>query len=188
MPKTLQFKALCHLYADDVYRFARHLLGSEADAEDASQEVLLKLWHGLGDVNLLKARSWLMQTTRNHCLDLLRRRQRHGLEPLPEDDFAHDHARSSEPDPRESTQWADLREDLAAALQLLPEKQRSVFVLVEINGLRYREVATTLELPLNSVKVYLSRAKQTLQGHLQRHHPSTSNAKDHETASEQAHA
>ncbi|KAF0093141.1 MAG: RNA polymerase sigma-70 factor ECF subfamily [Puniceicoccaceae bacterium 5H] len=188
MPKTLQFKALCHLYSDDVYRYARHLLGSAADAEDAAQEVLLKLWHHGAAVNPFKARSWLMQTTRNHCLDQLRRRQRHHHEPLPESDFDHDNARAPEPDPLESTELADLRNELDRALQQLPETQRSIFVLIEINGLRYREVATTLDLPLNTVKVYLRRAREALQGHLSRHRPSPSNPSNHESASEKAHA
>ena len=47
-------------------------------------------------------------------------------------------------------------------LLLLPENLRSVFVLYEVNGLRYREIAEALEMPINSVKVYLSRAREKL--------------------------
>ena len=48
------------------------------------------------------------------------------------------------------------------SLRQLPENLRSVFVLYEVNGLRYREIAETLGIPINSVKVYLSRARERL--------------------------
>jgi RNA polymerase sigma-70 factor (ECF subfamily) len=50
-----------------------------------------------------------------------------------------------------------------AALQALPHNLRSVFVLYEVNGLRYREIAEHLDIPINSVKVHLLRARKRLQ-------------------------
>lgn len=53
-------------------------------------------------------------------------------------------------------------EEARRLLLKLPENLRSVFVLYEVNGLRYREIAEVLEMPINSVKVYLSRARERL--------------------------
>ena len=52
------------------------------------------------------------------------------------------------------------------AIQRLPENLRSVFVLYEIEGMKYKEISRALELPLNSVKVYLLRARKKLQEEL----------------------
>lgn len=53
-------------------------------------------------------------------------------------------------------------EEARRLLLRLPENLRSVFVLYEVNGLRYREIAEVLEIPINSVKVYLLRAREKL--------------------------
>lgn len=163
MRSALQFKLLCRLYADDVYRYARHLLGNPTDAEDATQEVLLKFWRHLDTIALRKSKAWLLRSTRNHCLDELRKAGRTVL--------LDDVQLAEQPDltpnnPRDLAHFCLLREDLEVALQQLPEKLRSVFVLYEINGTRYRDIATTLGIPLNSVKVYLRRARQQLFNHL----------------------
>lgn len=72
-------------------------------------------------------------------------------------------------DPREATDRASFRQEIDVALQGLTENLRSVFILHEINGLRYREVAETLDIPINSVKVYLSRARAQLKQRLTHH-------------------
>ena len=52
------------------------------------------------------------------------------------------------------------------AIKLLPENQRSIFVLYEIQGMKYKEISKTLEIPINTVKVYLMRARKQLQNKL----------------------
>lgn len=72
-------------------------------------------------------------------------------------------------DPRAAADHASFRKEIDVALQGLSENLRSVFILHEINGLRYREVAEALEMPINSVKVYLSRARAELKQRLTHH-------------------
>lgn len=162
MIRELEFQVLSQRHCDEIYRYALGLLGNRADAEDAAQEALLRLWNHLPTLNLFGVRAWLFKTTRNYCLDQIRRRSRLG--------------NGIGADPEEMEEWPD---DLAvdpsfaadASLQLeqarrvllkLPETLRSVFVLYEVNGLRYAEIAATLGMPLNTVKVNLLRAREKL--------------------------
>src|SRR4051794_13481287 len=74
MIRELEFQVLSQRHCDEIYRYALGLLGNRADAEDAAQEVLLRLWNHLPRLNLLNIRAWLFRTARNYCLDQLRRR------------------------------------------------------------------------------------------------------------------
>src|SRR5436189_1663884 len=74
MIRELEFQALTQRHCDEIYRYALGLLGNQADAEDATQEALLRLWNHLPRINLFNIRAWLLQVTRNYCLDQIRRR------------------------------------------------------------------------------------------------------------------
>lgn len=171
MIRELEFSALSHRYCDDVYRYARALLGNGADAEDATQEVLLRLWRYLPVVRLFNARAWLLRTTRNYCLDQIRKRSGRHAPVLVGDEVLDDYPDELTVDPVEAADSSDLQERINSALQELPENLRSVFVLYEVNGLRYREIAKTLEMPINSVKVYLSRAREKMRKLLTQYEP-----------------
>lgn len=168
MLRELQFKYLSNRHADDVFRFALTLLGNHADAEDAAQEVLIKLWSRLPVLTAGRMKTWMLTTTRHHCLDQLRKRQRNAsvsLEGIPET-FEHEGDRYEET--HNPTDCETIHHEVMQALDKLPENQRSAFALYEINGLKYRQIASTLNMPMNSVKVYISRARQNLQKHLKK--------------------
>lgn len=160
MIRNLKFKRHCRRYSDDVYRFARSILGNASDAEDATQEVLLRLWKHQDSIQRSDIRPWLLRTTRNHCIDEIRR-HRELLSPDADETFNLIPDERT-PSPAHAADHADLRQQIDLALDTLPENLRSVFVLYEVNGLRYREIADTLGIPINSVKVYLSRARTQL--------------------------
>jgi RNA polymerase sigma-70 factor (ECF subfamily) len=162
MIRELEFKILCERHSDQIYRYARALLANETDAEDATQEVLLRLWRHLPRLNPFNLKGWLMQTTRCYCLDQIRRRS-HQAAPLPLEDGVLEHQPDEFAVNPSLAADADLRlEQARNALLKLPENLRSVFVLYEVNGLRYREIANTLGIPINSVRVYLFRARERL--------------------------
>lgn len=160
--RELEFRALCRRHSDEIYRYARSLLANQADAEDATQEVLLRLWNHLPKMYPFNLRAWLLKTTRYYCLDQIRRRAS-AATPIPVDEA--DLAEQPDEAAVDPSAAADssLRLEQAKRLLLkLPENLRSVFVLYEVNGLRYREIAEVLEIPINSVKVYLLRAREKL--------------------------
>ncbi len=162
MIRELRFKILCRRHADEIYRFVRCMLGNATDAEDATQEVLLRLWLNLSTVRVLKARSWLYRTARNHCLDQIRRRSMVTLPILPGAEMLEKIVDEGCENPSRAADRDHLRMRIDAALQSLSETLRSVFILYEVNGLRYRQIAEQLDLPINSVKVHLLRARRKL--------------------------
>lgn len=138
------------------------MLGNAADAEDAVQEVLLRLWNHLGEVKVSKARAWLYRTTRNHCLDMLRQRARVEAVVMVGGGEMEAMADAGCGEPDLAADAETLRRRMDVALQALPHNLRSVFILYEVNGLRYREIAEHLDIPINSVKVHLLRARTGL--------------------------
>ena len=162
MLKEIEFEILARRHSDEIFRYARSLLGDAGEAEDATQEALLKLWRDLSKVRWGAARAWLYRTTRNHCIDILRRRSNRSFQ-LMDDGIALDETlASSEPSPLEALSLEELKERLDGALQQISEPQRSIFILYAINGMRYRDIAQILDLPINTVKVYLSRSRTKL--------------------------
>ncbi len=162
MIRELEFKILCERHSDEIYRYARALLANPADAEDATQEVLLRLWRHLPRLNPFNLRAWLLQTTRCYCLDQIRRRSNRAAPLSLEEGLPEDSPDEQAVDPSVAADARLRLEQAHRALLRLPENLRSVFVLYEVNGLRYREIARTLGIPINSVKVYLSRAREKL--------------------------
>ncbi len=164
MIRELEFQLLCRRHRDELYRFARAMLGSPADAEDATQEVLLRLWNHLPTLRLLNIRAWLFLTTRNFCLDQIRRRS-WAVQPA-DDEISDERVDELAVDPSLAADTTTRLEEAHEVLARLPESLRSVFVLYEVNQLRYREIAVALQIPINTVKVRLLRARQQLNQHL----------------------
>ena len=178
MIRELEFKILCERHSDEIYRYARALLANPADAEDATQEVLLRLWRHLPRINPFNLRAWLLRTTRHYCLDQIRRRSSQA-EPLPlEDGVLEDAPDELAVNPSLAADASLRLEQAHHVLQKLPESLRSVFVLYEVNGLRYREIAATLGIPINTVKVYLSRAREKLPNLVMRETPCKKTCQD----------
>jgi RNA polymerase sigma-70 factor (ECF subfamily) len=173
MIRELEFKLLCHRHSDEIYRYAHSLLGHRTDAEDATQEVLLRLWNHLPTLNPLNLRAWLLRSTRNYCLDQIRRRSNRTSLLLMDDESLDACPDELAIDPSQVADSSFRLEQARAALLELPENLRSVFVLYEVNGMRYREIAKTLEIPINSVKVYLARARAKLSELLSQKEPWT---------------
>jgi len=162
MIRELEFQVLSQRHCDEIYRYALGLLGNKADAEDAAQEALLRLWNHLPRLKLFNIRAWLFQTTRNYCLDQIRRRSRDASPNADPDEILEEWPDDLAVDPSFAADSSLLLEQARQALLKLPETLRSVFVLYEVNGLRYREIASTLGMPVNTVKVNLLRARQKL--------------------------
>jgi len=160
--REIEFKVLCQRHSDEIYRFAHSLLLNRADAEDATQEVLLRLWKHLPKMYPFNLRAWLLQTTRCYCLDEIRHRTNQAAPMLLDDEILDDRPDDRAVNPSAAAD-SNIRLEHARKLLLkLPENLRSVFVLYEVNGLKYREIAKVLEIPINSVKVYLLRAREKL--------------------------
>ena len=144
-------------HQDDVWSLARYLLKDASEAEDAAQEVFVRLWKHRGVVEAERVRSWLMKVTRNECLDRLRRRR-------PEGEF--DDSAVAEGGPLMDVQKAEVSRWLNLAIGRLKEPYRSLVILRDVHQHSYEDVAQTMELSLSQVKVYLHRARKQLREQL----------------------
>ena len=147
-------------HADLVYRVVLNLLRDADEAADAAQEALVKVWRGCAEIPESSHRAWCARVARNAALDHLRRRN---ARPQPAREPEHlPELISTTPSPEEDPEAAEFQCALDRALDDLGEPYRSIVVLREMEGLAYQEVADTLDLPLNTMKVYLHRAKRRL--------------------------
>lgn len=144
------------------------MLKNKMDADDVTQETLIRIWKNIDSVNPLAAKTWIMKTTHNLCIDYLRKRMV-GFERENEiTEYIEETLETQESlhNPYLTTHFKMMASKIKEAIHRLPENLRSVFVLYEINGLKYKEIAKALEIPENSVKVYLLRARKKLQEEL----------------------
>lgn len=143
---------------DRLYRFALRMVDNAAEAEDVVQEVLIKLWHKreeLPSINNLEA--WSIRLTRNLSVDKLRTK-RHKTESLD----SHLNTGSASRNPAELTESKDTLKRIHQLIQTLPENQKLVLQLRDIEELSYKEIAELLDMSMNQVKVNLFRGRQSL--------------------------
>lgn len=144
------------------------MLKNKMDAEDVTQEVMIRIWQNVDKFNILAAKTWIMKTTNNLCIDYLRKRavavsREFEIDEVFEDTYSENQASDN---PYLITHLNMMTSKIKEAIKQLPENLRSVFVLYEIEGFKYREISQSLEIPVNSVKVYLMRARKKLQEEL----------------------
>jgi len=150
-----------------VFTFASYLLGNRAEAEDVTQEVLLRLWRHRSRVPEPHAGAWLLRVTRNACVDRVRaRRSRLRIVACGFDPTAVESVACCRPGPEARARGGELRDRLAWALTRLPEPQRSAVLLREVERLSYREIADVLGRPLASIRVDIHRGRRRLRQEL----------------------
>jgi RNA polymerase sigma-70 factor, ECF subfamily len=149
-------------YQRRVYTFAHYFLGNWQEAEDVTQEVLLRLWRRGGAVEPAALLPWLLRVTRNACYDLLRRRRPGLALSSPAAEAAAQRVPDGEPGPEEGAVAMEAQRRVRDALRRLPEPYRGAVILREVQGLSYQEISEALDIPLNTVRVHIHRGRQKL--------------------------
>lgn len=158
-----RFRKLAETYRDRIYTFALYSLRRPEDAEDVTQEVLIKLWQNHEQLDPAGIGAWTMRVARNAIIDVTRRRQtRAGLITDDVDPDVMVRQAPSASDTSASVEMLEFNQLLRAALAEIAEPYRSILVMREIQDLAYNDIADALELPLNTVKVYLHRGRRML--------------------------
>lgn len=164
------FAELYDRYEGRIYNYCLRLLGNEHDAQDATQDAFLKIMRRLpemGDRDL-EFGAYLFRVARNTSYDMIGRRKK--AEPV--DEIGEDTGRlmgegpALDEDPVRSAMLAAELDSIRAANARLPERQREVLALREIEGMSYEDIANLLEMNSNSVAQLISRARIRLRAEL----------------------
>lgn len=142
--------------AETLYRIAYYMLESEAEAEDAVQELYLKLWESrdsLAGINLPKA--YAIRMLRNICVDRMRKARHETFpEELPQTQFA--------PAPDDTLDAKTRLSKVLEAVKALPDRQRKVLILRTVEGLSYEEIASRTGMNYLTCRVLLSQARSKI--------------------------
>jgi RNA polymerase sigma-70 factor (ECF subfamily) len=170
------FGKLLARHRKPVYNFCVRMLGERAAAEDAMQEVFLRIVRAAKEwESHAKFTTWLYTIARNHCIDALRKAKYRKTASLDQPLKAEDEQGATLGDrvsddeavtPDRGADSARLREKLARALRSLSEEQREVFVMREYAGMPFKDIAEVVGVPENTVKSRIRYALEHLRGEL----------------------
>jgi RNA polymerase sigma-70 factor (ECF subfamily) len=166
---TRAFQALVGQLKGRVYATAYRLMGSREDAEDQAQEVFVKVYRGIQDLDdPATVIAWIYRLTVNTCFDALRKRGRFpdttaATPPTADRDEEPQYADPNVATPEETALRRELRDCLEDVLQLLDPVERSVLVLRDVEDRPYQEIAETLAVGLGATKMRIHRARLAFQ-------------------------
>lgn len=160
------FNELVLSYQDMAFTVAYRILGHPDAAADAAQEAFIAAFQKLHQLRGQQFKSWLMRIVTNACYDELRRQRRRpatSLDDLYETQIANDSSlHSHEESPEQYAQRTELQAAIQECLNALPDDQRVVAVLSDVEEYAYHEIAAITGWPVGTVKSRLSRARSRL--------------------------
>lgn len=170
-----QFEALLSPHLDKLYRLAYRLSGQRDTAEDLVQELLLKVYPRLEEMQQIEQLSpWLSKILYRQFIDQYRRQKRSPLNYTDDEQTLYDSSASNTPDPAEVSNKDLIATLLDQALDNLNEDQRSLVMLHDAEGYTLQEISELLEIPVGTIKSRLSRARSRLREILQSMEPDAS--------------
>lgn len=165
MLSSAKFDFLMKQHKNKVFNYAVYMMKNQMDAEDVTQEVLIRTWQNIDKFNFQAAKAWMTRTTHNLCIDYLRKNKlSHKKEIVADEDYHESFADVSlDGNPSKLTEQNITEEGIKEAIKNLPERLKSPFVLYELQGFKYKEISKILDAPLNTIKVNILRARKQLQ-------------------------
>ena len=168
------FKQLVQKYEKSLYSFCFRMLGQKTAAEDATQEIFLKLVRGHQQwVYTAKVKTWIYTIARNHCIDELRKAQNrptenNALSLDKEDAGPLDLVDSATMSPERQAHSSHIRAKLIHAIKSLNAEQREVFLLREQAGLSFKQIADVIGASESTAKSRMRYAIERLRASLLR--------------------
>lgn len=160
-----EFMQIVSPFKDKLFRLAKRLLVSTEEAEDATQEVLVKLWNKnetLGSYNSVEALAMTM--TKNFCLDQLKSKRASNLK------IVHNNYTDREASLQQKVEDSDSWNWVERIMQELPEQQKLIVQMRDIEEMEFEEIGTVLEMNETAVRVALSRARKTIRERMTKTH------------------
>ena len=159
------FVKLVMPFKDKVYRLAKRLLVSNEEAEDATQEILMKLWRNkekISEYNNVEAFSMTM--TKNFCLDRLKSKQAQNLK------IVHSNYQDNNESLQKKVENSDSVDWVSRIIEELPEQQKIILQLRDIEEYEFDEIAKVVDMNPTAIRVALSRARKTIRERLTKTH------------------
>jgi len=146
---------------DKLFRIAKRLLVSAEEAQDASQEVLSKLWEKRAELKALRSiEAYAITMTKNYCLDRLKLKEASNLR------LVHSNYESTSDTIQKTLEHRDQLDVVGEYLKTLPAQQQLLFQLREVEGMEYDEIETILDMKPTAIRVSLSRLRKQLRAQL----------------------
>ena len=152
-------------FKDKVFRLAKRILVSQEEAEDATQEILLKLWKNklkIGEYKNIEAFSMTM--TKNFCLDKLKSKHSQNLK------IVHSNYQDKNVSLQKQVELNDSVGWVSKIMEELPEQQKIILQLRDIEQYEFSEISKMLDINETAIRVSLSRARKTLREKLTKTH------------------
>ena len=163
--KQSEFLNVVMPFKDKLFRLAKRLLVSREEAEDATQEILMKLWsknESIGKYNNIEA--FAMTMTKNFCLDRLKSKQASNLK-LVHSNYSDDNTSlQKQVEAKDSLSWVE------KIMEELPEQQKMVLQLRDVEEYDFDEIGELLNMKPTAIRVTLSRARKTVREKLMQKH------------------
>ena len=152
-------------FKDKVFRLAKRLLVSRDEAEDATQELYLKLWTNKNKLsNYKNVEAFAMTMTKNYCLDQLKSKRANNLT------LVHSNYKDNNTPLHREIEIKDSVSRVHEFIEKLPEKQKLIIQLRDVENYDYDEIGKILDLKPTAVRVALSRARKTIREQLIKQH------------------
>jgi RNA polymerase sigma factor (sigma-70 family) len=157
----VQFLELTSPFIDKVFRLAKRLLISTEEAEDATQEVLMKLWNKSEIlIGFTSIEAFAMTMTKNHCLDQLKSKRANNSK-IEHDNYVDDTATLDKKiEDKDSFHWIE------KIMNQLPEQQRLIIQMRDIEQYEFEEIAQIMQMNETAIRVSLSRARKTIREYM----------------------
>lgn len=137
-------------------RFATHFLKNEEEAKDAVQDVFLKLWQKRDELEKIEnVEAYAMQMTKNRCLDVIKANRT-----IPINAETDRKLKEESVDVHLQIEFSESANQIKKLIDRLPDLQRNVMYMRDIEQLSYDEIANTTKLQINAIRVNLSRARK----------------------------
>lgn len=155
--QQIEFIKIVSPFKDKLFRLAKRLLVSTEEAEDATQEVLVKLWTKNETLHELKSvEAMAMTMTKNYCLDQLKSKRASNMT------IVHNNYTDNQASLQQKLEDEDSLSWVEKIINDLPEQQRLIVQMRDIEQYEFEEIAKMLEMNETAVRVALSRARKTI--------------------------
>ena len=160
-----EFIHLIEPFKDKVFRLAKRLLVSSEEAQDATQDILVKLWdkkNGLGQYKNVEALAMTM--TKNYCLDQLKSKRASNLKIVHTNFTDREAGLDQKMEDQDSWSWVE------KIINDLPEQQKLIIQMRDIEQYDFEEIAKMLDMNETAIRVALSRARKTIREKMTKTH------------------